>query len=170
MMLSRSLFPVAFAALILTQTPWTQAQGTTIGGTASEGEVRGFMAMFTGDLFDNFRHMERFVPVSEMSASTEPRDLGPNRDSLNYRGDFRGRATTLEEFIELSNSSALIVIKNGEVVYERYAHGNSADSLHTSFSVAKSFTSALLGIALHEGRIKSLDDPIRNYLPELTSE
>ncbi|MDX1736526.1 MAG: serine hydrolase domain-containing protein, partial [Halioglobus sp.] len=146
------------------------AQGVTIGGTPADGESAGFTAMFAGDRFENFRHMERFVPTSEITPSPKPWDLGPNRDSLkNYSGEFLGEPTSLEEFIALSDTSALLVIKDGEVIFERYDHGDSVDSLHTSFSVAKSFTSALVGIALDEGHIESLDDPIRKYLPELTS-
>ena len=149
----------------------SQADSVTIGGTpANDKAARGFSAMFTGDRFENFRHVERFTPVATMPASPQPWNLGANRNTLSYRGQFMGEQKTLAEFIELSNTSALLVIKNGEVVHESYRHGDSATSLHASFSVAKSFTSALLGIALGEGLIDSLDDPIRKYLPELTSD
>ena len=147
----------------------SHGQGVTIGGTPAEGEVTGVSALFAGDRFENFRNMGRFVPTSVMPAAPDPWDLGANRDSLRYRGDFKGKPTSLEEFVELSDTSALLVIKDGEIVYERYAHGDSRSSIHTSFSVAKSFTSALIGIALGEGRIGDLDDPIRKYLSELTS-
>lgn len=146
------------------------AQGVTIGGTAAEGEVTGIMAMFAGDHFSNFRNMDQFVPTAEMTASPAPWNLGSSNDSLSYTGDFMGKPTSLEEFISISETSAFLVIKDDQVVYEQYAHGDSRSSLHTSFSVAKSFTSALLGIALGEGKIDSLDDPIRKYLPELTSK
>jgi CubicO group peptidase (beta-lactamase class C family) len=145
------------------------AQGVTIGGTAAEGEVTGIMAMFAGDRFENFRNMDKFVPTAVMTVSPQPWDLGKSDDSLSYQGQFLGEETSLEEFIDLSDTSAFLVIKDGQVVYEQYAHGDSATTLHTSFSVAKSFTSALLGIALGEGKIDKLDDPIRKYLPELTS-
>ena len=145
------------------------AQSVTIGGTAGEGEATGFSAMFVGDRFENFRNMARFVPTSEMTASSEPWNLGDNRNTLEFMGTFLDKPTTPEQFIEISNTSALLVIKDGEVIYENYSHGDSRDSLHMSFSVAKSFTSALIGIALEEGKIDSLDDPIRKYLPELTS-
>jgi CubicO group peptidase (beta-lactamase class C family) len=59
------------------------------------------------------------------------------------------------------------VIKDGTVVYEQYFNGTQRDSIVTSFSVAKSFTSALIGIAIQEGYIQSVDDPITLYLPEL---
>lgn len=145
------------------------AQSVTIGGTAGEGEATGFSAMFVGNRFENFRNMARFVPTSEMTASAEPWDLGESRNTLEFMGTFLDKPTTPEQFIEISNTSAFLVIKDGVIIYENYSHGDSRDSLHMSFSVAKSFTSALLGIALDEGKIDSLDDPIRKYLPELTS-
>ena len=145
------------------------AQGVTIGGTDAEGNANGFTALFAGDRFENFRHMERFVPTSKMPPSSAPWDLGKNANTLKYSGDFRGKVTSLEDFIALSDTSAFLVIKDGKILFEDYRHGDSRESLHTSFSVAKSFTSALLGIALAEGKIDSLDDPVRKYLPELTS-
>jgi CubicO group peptidase (beta-lactamase class C family) len=173
----RSRFVDALLALVLVGglsggvAALAQAGAVTIGGTPGdpEGEADGLTAMFAGDLFDNFRHMERFVPTSVMSPSPEPWDLGPNRRSIRFSASFLGEPTSLEEFIALSKTSAFLVIKGGVVVYEQYAHGDSRESLHTSFSVAKSFTSAMIGVALAEGRIESLDDPIRRYLPELTS-
>ncbi len=134
-----------------------------------EGASTGPLAMFAGDRFENFRNVDRFVPTSEMTASPDPWDLGDAEQQWGYRGDFLGEATSLEEFMESSNSSALLVIHDGKVIYERYAHGDSRASLHNSFSMAKSFTSALLGIALGEGMIGTLDDPIRAHLPELSS-
>ncbi|GAB3270366.1 serine hydrolase domain-containing protein [Parahaliea aestuarii] len=148
---------------------FAQAAGVTIGGTDSGEQAAGFTALFAGDRFENFRHMERFVPTSVMPPSSNPWRLGAADNSLSYSGDFLGEDTSLEDFIELSDTSALLVIKDGKVIYEQYRHGDSVDSLHTSFSVAKSFTSALLGIALAEGKIDSLDDPIRKYLPQLDS-
>jgi CubicO group peptidase (beta-lactamase class C family) len=70
-------------------------------------------------------------------------------------------------FLETHETQAFIVIKDGTVVYENYFNNHQRDSIVTSFSVAKSFTSALIGIAIDEGYIKSVDDPITTYLPEL---
>lgn len=159
-----------FLSLLLILMPAAAAaQGVTIGGTPADGKATGLTAMFGGDRFENFRHIERFVPTSEMPPSPTPWDLGESDDTLKYSGPFLGKETSLDEFLELSNTSAFVVLKDGKVIFERYAHGDSPESLHASFSVAKSFTSALLGIALAEGKIESLDDPIRKYLPELTS-
>lgn len=170
MLLRRShLYTLLLTSALATATTAAVAQGVTIGGTPSAGQATGFSAMFAGDRFENFRNMARFVPTSEMAPAADPWELGASTDSLEYSGEFLGQQTSLEEFIELSNTSAFLVLKDGVVIYEKYAHGDSRDSLHMSFSVAKSFTSALLGIALGEGKLDSLDDPIRKYLPELTS-
>lgn len=168
MSLQQQLRTLFFSATLLASSS-ALAQSFTIGGTPAEGEATGFSAMFAGDRFENFRNMARFVPTSEMSPSADPWDLGKNRNTLKFTGSFLDKATSLEEFIKLSSTSAFLVIKDGEIIYENYAHGDSRDSLHMSFSVAKSFTSALLGIALNEGKLDSLEGPIRKYLPELTS-
>lgn len=167
MSLQKHLRTLLFSSTLLAGS--VLAQGVTIGGTSTEGAATGFSAMFAGDRFENFRHMARFVPTSEMAPSSEPWDLGKDLNTLQYTGSFLDKPTTLEEFIALSDTSALLVIKDGEIIYENYTQGDSRESLHISFSMAKSFTSALLGIALAEGKLDSLDDPIRKYLPELTS-
>ena len=61
----------------------------------------------------------------------------------------------------------LMVLQDGRVRLERYADGYGPDQRWTSFSVAKSFTSTLVGAAVKDGLIRSIDDPITRYLPEL---
>jgi CubicO group peptidase (beta-lactamase class C family) len=78
-------------------------------------------------------------------------------------------ARNWNSFLEANHTQAFIVIKDGTVVYENYFNHTQRDSIVTSFSAAKSFTSALIGIAIQEGYIKSVDDPITTYLPELAS-
>ncbi len=73
----------------------------------------------------------------------------------------------LDAFLEKAGTQAFIVIQDDVILYENYFNGASRDSLVTSFSVAKSFTSALIGIAIAEGHINSVDDAITDYLPEL---
>jgi CubicO group peptidase (beta-lactamase class C family) len=74
---------------------------------------------------------------------------------------------SLEEYLDASGTTAFLVIHDDKVLYERYFNGYDERSLNTSFSMAKSFASALVGIAIDEGHIKSVDEPITNYLPEL---
>jgi CubicO group peptidase (beta-lactamase class C family) len=72
-----------------------------------------------------------------------------------------------ETFLADNETLAFIVIQNDTILYEKYFNGTQRESLVTSFSVAKSFTSALIGVAIAEGHIHSVDDPITDYLPEL---
>ena len=70
-------------------------------------------------------------------------------------------------FLESTDTTAFIVIKDDSLLFEMYFNGYDANSTQTSFSIAKSFVSALIGIAIDEGYIGSVDDAITKYLPEL---
>ena len=84
--------------------------------------------------------------------------------------DLDGRqvaGTSLGDLLSSSDTTAFIVLHDDAVAFERYYGGDDRNSIQTSFSVAKSYASALVGIALGEGAIRSVDDPITRYLPEL---
>ena len=81
-----------------------------------------------------------------------------------------GKAATtqrLDAFLERTDTVAFLALKDDVLLYERYFNGYGHDSTVTSFSVAKSFVSALVGIAIAEGRIGSVEDPVTKYVPEL---
>jgi CubicO group peptidase (beta-lactamase class C family) len=71
----------------------------------------------------------------------------------------------LIDSLEKQDTHAFLVIQNGKILYERYWDGYDSARLSGSFSAAKSIISLLIGIALDEGRIKSVDEPAGNYLP-----
>ena len=70
-------------------------------------------------------------------------------------------------FLEKSPTVAFLVIRNDTLMYERYFRDYEAGTPVASFSMAKSYVSALIGIAIAEGKIKSEDEPVVNYLTEL---
>jgi len=72
-----------------------------------------------------------------------------------------------EALLADSGTTAFLVLRDDTLLYEGYFNGFQRDSWFTSFSVAKSFDSALIGIALSEGLIGSVDDPVITYIPEL---
>ena len=72
-----------------------------------------------------------------------------------------------EEWAIESQTTALIVIKKDTIIYEKYFNGFVRDSYFHSQSMAKSFISFLIGAAIDDGLIKSIEDPITNYIPEL---
>jgi CubicO group peptidase (beta-lactamase class C family) len=80
---------------------------------------------------------------------------------------YKGDSYNLPEFLEKTSTNALLIIKNGRIVYELYRNGTNEKSRFIAFSMSKSIVSALIGIALSEGKIKSLDDKVTAYLPEM---
>ena len=74
---------------------------------------------------------------------------------------------SFDRYLEASGTTAFLVVHDDKLLYERYPNGYDQRSVNTSFSMAKSFASALAGLAIDEGYIKSVDEPITNYLPEL---
>lgn len=74
--------------------------------------------------------------------------------------------TTLQNALERFQSVAFLVVKNDSIKYEHYWDNYSEKSLSNSFSVAKSIISILIGIAVDEGKIRSIDQPVSEYLPE----
>lgn len=73
---------------------------------------------------------------------------------------------SLNQLLEDLASVGVLMIRNDSVVFEKYWDGYNDSSLSGSFSMAKSITSLLIGVALKEGKIKSLQEPVGNYLPE----
>jgi CubicO group peptidase (beta-lactamase class C family) len=108
----------------------------------------------------NFSNMDRAFLTRAV-----PRGDGPVSPLL------QGPEMTLPDgvatWIEARNVTSLLVLHKGRVVQERYLHGTQAEDRRISWSVAKSFLSALIGIALAEGQIASLDDPVTRYAPQL---
>jgi CubicO group peptidase (beta-lactamase class C family) len=78
-----------------------------------------------------------------------------------------GKAYRLADYLRRQNVTGLLILKDAWVVYEYYGSGNGAETLWTSRSVAKSVVSILVGMAIKEGLIRSVADPVTRYLPEL---
>lgn len=81
-----------------------------------------------------------------------------------------GKAQDFEHFLEDRNTVAFLVIKNDSIVYEKYFNGYEQSSVVASFSMAKSVTSLLIGCAIDDGLIRSVDEPVTNYIPELKGD
>lgn len=77
---------------------------------------------------------------------------------------------SLHQFLTELETIGLLAIEDGSIIYEKYWDGYDQNTMANSFSVAKSYISALVGIALQEGKIKSLEDPITNYMPNLEGD
>ncbi|HBF98501.1 MAG TPA: serine hydrolase [Alphaproteobacteria bacterium] len=106
-----------------------------------------------------------------MAASTTPYQFPPYRGAtmgLPEYFTFDGRPVARDAFLAQTDTAALIVLKDGAVAYENYWLSGGQDVPWLSMSVAKSFLSAAIGIAVAEGHIESIDQPITDYVPELS--
>ena len=111
-------------------------------------------------------------PTREVRASDDPVMFVPAPDDLLSQLPIPEEAIQTVDmpfatFMEKTNTTAFIVLHGDQLLYEAYFNGSGRESIQTSFSAAKSFSSTLVGIAIKEGFIQSLDDPITDYLPEL---
>lgn len=88
-------------------------------------------------------------------------------ETVEYTVDGTRTVADFEEFMHSSHTTSFIVIKDDAILYEGYFNGYTRDSIVTSMSVAKSVTSALVGIAIDEGYLGSVTDPVVKYLPEM---
>jgi CubicO group peptidase (beta-lactamase class C family) len=114
----------------------------------------------------------RFFPTGSLPAHTEPycfkEATAPLEIStIEYRHKGQSRSENFHSFMQRSGTTSLLIIKDDALVYEGYFNGHQRGAAQKLFSITKSFTSALIGKAIEEGYILSVNDPIRLYLPEL---
>ena len=116
---------------------------------------------------EGFRSMDTAYPYHVIRRGGPVAELPRALRKLDVIYTFAGKQHTVDDLLARSRTQGFLVIKDGKIVDERYFNGANDKSKFTSWSVAKSFTSTLVGLALADGKIKSLDEPVTNYLPEL---
>lgn len=115
----------------------------------------------------SFSRLDRILPhyTLKKSASLLPLPAAPDTPKFEYR--FEDRTRTLEDFLARQRITGLLLIKDGEILLERYQYDRQPADRLVSHSMAKSIVSLAVGMALAEGKIASLDDAVSKYVPEL---
>ena len=113
-----------------------------------------------------FPHMEAFFPTRTVKRGAHVHPL-PVGEPLDVSVSVNGKAETVDQFMADNKNAGVLVIQDGKIRLEKYALGYGPTGRWTSFSVAKSFTSTLVGAAIKDGYIKSVDDPVTLYIPGL---
>ena len=88
-----------------------------------------------------------------------------NHFTWNFKN--RKNSTSLEDFLESNHTKAFLIIRNDTIIYEKYFGGFDHTTIFPGFSITKSFLSAMVGIAIEENYIKSIYQPVTDFLPEL---
>jgi len=95
--------------------------------------------MFNPDLnFLTFQQLDKMFATRRVAASSTPWPLETDLIEINDNFSFEGNDVPLEEYLENTRTNALLVIKDGKIVYEQYRNGFSDDSQHAVFSASKS--------------------------------
>lgn len=114
-----------------------------------------------------FQHTPEIQPTKKISKGEKIFQF-KKEENITLADGFTFQETfyTTEDFIEDTKTSALLVIQDDCIKYEKYFLGGDENTLFSSNSMGKSFVSALMGIAVSEGYIESIEDPIGKYIPE----
>ena len=109
-------------------------------------------------------------PKYEFEASKNPfyffNNIDNNLNNIKVTSS-NDKQEKLIDILRNSGTTAFLVIKNDTIIYEKYLNDYQRNSINTSFSVAKSITSLITGIAIDEHLIKSIRDPVAEYIPAL---
>lgn len=114
-----------------------------------------------------FRNMDQLFTTRIVGHSGTPSPLPKVERAMDFTYSFGGKTWTAQDALERTYTNALLIMKDGRIVTEIYRNGSNERTRFMGWSMTKSITSTLIGAALADGLIASLDDPITRYLPEL---
>lgn len=116
---------------------------------------------------ENFRNMDEVFPYRPVARAGDVWAFGSAPTPLPASFSFEGEDRDLGAFLDRTVTTGLIVSRDGAITHEEYRLGADAEAPFTSWSMAKSVLGALVGIAVEEGHIESIEDPIARYVPAL---
>jgi CubicO group peptidase (beta-lactamase class C family) len=118
-------------------------------------------------ILGSFSAMDSLSPHCTLPASDKPLALGTAETETNFHYRFRGAVMTLDDYMQRQRATAVLVVKDGVIVAERYNYARGPNMRMLSNSMAKTITALALSKALEEGLIHSFDDSAATYAPEL---
>ena len=115
----------------------------------------------------SFSHLDGLLPHYTLKKAASPFPLPAAATELKVEYRFKDQTYTLDDFLNRQRITGLLVIKDGEIQFERYQYDRKPADRFVSHSMAKSIVSIAVGMALAEGKISSLDDLVSKYEPKL---
>ncbi|WP_434568829.1 serine hydrolase domain-containing protein [Pseudomonas sp. Z3-8] len=175
---SSAIFGVAAAGRPLLLSLGLLAAGITAGAWAEDyphaqepiGTVEQIYdgAMLPDLAVSTYRNIDRLFPTHRIKAGDHPYALPKSDKQLpNVRFTVGDKKYDLYDFVALDSITAMLVLKDGKIVFETYQRGNTEKTRWMSMSIAKSVTSTLAAAAIKDGLIKSLDAQVVDYVPAL---
>ena len=139
------------------------SRGYPIGDRATclRGSVS--VAFFVGC----YSHFDQVYEGRVVRRATAPSPLARAASEPAVRYEYQGQTFTVDEYLARNPATGLLVARGDTVLIERYQYARHDRHRFTSWSMAKTVTGMLIGIAIAEGRIRSVDDPAAAYVPAL---
>lgn len=144
--------------------PDEEALGKSAGYPVGRSMAQAFQEPY---IVGSFSAMDSFNPSCALAPATEPLALKKAATEPSFRYRFDGRTLTLDDYMQRQRATGLLIVKDGEIVAERYNYQRTADMRMLSNSMAKTITALAVLKALEDGLIRSLDDPAETYVPDL---
>lgn len=130
--------------------------------------LKRVITLFNVDVIDeNFRSMDILFDSTVVNKSDNPHKFAYDLKELPQSYTYEGEEKKISDFLERTHTTGFLVLKDDTVKFEEYYRGNTELSRTISWSVAKSIVSALFGIAVADGDIKSVEESVTDYVPEL---
>ncbi len=156
---------MAAAALALTAAGAARAQVPL--DSSKPQEIAGILNWKGEEQAKGFRDIEHIYKTNTIKRGTKVHPLPVAAHQIDPTFSYDGKTWTIDEYMKAYRVSGLLVLKDGKIVLEKYALGRKPTDRWTSFSVAKSVTSTLVGAAIQDGKIKSINAPVTDYIPDL---
>jgi CubicO group peptidase (beta-lactamase class C family) len=135
------------------------ASGYPIGGRTTYFQV----AFLVG----SHSHLDEVFEGRLIQRASAPSRLARSPAEPEVRYDYRGESLGLDQYLARNPATGLLIARDDTILVERYQYARNEAHRFTSWSMAKTVTSMLIGIAIAEGRIRSVDDPAGTYVPGL---
>ena len=166
----KPLLALALSLVALTANAATQQEVSDFLERLQKGDLDANVLLYpTADRRIAFAHINAWMPTRPFFPAETPYSLSTEIDvdleKVSYQVD--GETFTVGDFLKREPLMGMAVVEGDTIKLEHYAEDHNPESVWVSFSVTKSFTSTLIGAAVKDGFIRSIDDSVETYLPRL---
>jgi CubicO group peptidase (beta-lactamase class C family) len=155
----KTLFSLAMVAVVL-------GAGAASAQVALKSDTPSILQWTPQEQASRYKDIEHVFKVRTVQRGKHIHPLPVATKAIDPTYSFQGKIWRVDDYMQAFNVSGVLVLKDGRIVMERYGLGRRPTDRWTSFSVAKSVTSTLVGAAIQDGKLK-LTDPVTKYIPEL---
>jgi CubicO group peptidase (beta-lactamase class C family) len=114
-----------------------------------------------------FSHNDALQPGNKIAKAPTPTPFARAAKELSMHYRYQNRTYSLADYLDRNPTTGLLILRDNTILFEHYQYARTENDRFVSQSMAKTFTAMLIGIAVAEGKIKSIDDTAETYVPEL---